>query len=61
MKAASKIYTALVFLFLYAPILVLILFSFNETSSTSVFSGFLFSGIKDFLKMKQPSELFQTQ
>ncbi len=40
MKIASKIYTFLVFLFLYAPILVMILFSFNSSSSTSVFSGF---------------------
>ncbi|MBQ4626608.1 MAG: ABC transporter permease [Clostridia bacterium] len=40
MKAASKIYTFIVFLFLYAPIIVLILFSFNSTSSTSVFAGF---------------------
>ena len=40
MKTASKIYSALVFLFLYAPIIVLILFSFNSSSSTSVFAGF---------------------
>ena len=40
MKTASKIYAALVFLFLYAPIIVLIIFSFNSSSSTSVFSGF---------------------
>lgn len=36
----SKIYTALVFIFLYAPIAVLILFSFNSGKSTSVFEGF---------------------
>ena len=40
MKVASKIYTALVFLFLYAPIIVMIVFSFNGISSTSVLSGF---------------------
>ena len=40
MKALSKIYTALVFVFLYAPIVVLILFSFNSTNSTGVFTGF---------------------
>ena len=42
MKIVSKIYTALIFVFLYAPILVLIVFSFNdtETSSRTVFSGF---------------------
>ncbi len=40
MKIGSKIYTALVFVFLYAPIIVLIVFSFNSSSSTSVFEGF---------------------
>ena len=40
MKTASKIYTFLVFLFLYAPIIVLIVFSFNGSSSTSVLQGF---------------------
>lgn len=36
----SRLYTALVFIFLYAPIAVLILFSFNSGKSTSVFEGF---------------------
>ena len=42
MKAVGKIYTFLIFLFLYAPILVLIVFSFNDTDTASrtVFSGF---------------------
>ena len=40
MKILSKVYTALVLIFLYAPIAVLILFSFNSTNSTGVFSGF---------------------
>ena len=40
MKILSKIYTALVLVFLYAPIAVLVLFSFNSTNSTGVFSGF---------------------
>lgn len=42
MKTLSKVYTALVFLFLYAPIFVLIIFSFNDsnTMSRSVWSGF---------------------
>ena len=31
MKTMAKIYTALVFVFLYAPIAVLVLFSFNAT------------------------------
>ena len=40
MKTMAKIYTALVFVFLYAPIAVLVLFSFNATNSTGVFAGF---------------------
>ena len=40
MKRTSKIYTVLVMLFLFAPIAILLLFSFNESKSLSVFSGF---------------------
>lgn len=42
MKKLGKLYLALVLLFLYVPIFVLIVFSFNETKSRSVFSGFTF-------------------
>lgn len=42
MKKLSKLYLALVMLFLYVPIFVLIVFSFNITKSRSVFSGFTF-------------------
>ena len=42
MKKLSKLYLVLVMLFLYAPIFVLIVFSFNTTKSRSVFSGFTF-------------------
>ncbi len=41
-KCLSKLYLALVMLFLYAPIFVLIVFSFNTTKSRSVMSGFTF-------------------
>ena len=40
MKKFSKIYLALVLMFLYMPIFVLIVFSFNTTKSCSVMSGF---------------------
>ena len=40
MKKFSILYIALILLFLFAPIAVLIFFSFNEGSSTSAFSGF---------------------
>lgn len=36
----SKIYIALVFIFLYAPIAVMTLFSFNSSTSTYTFDGF---------------------
>ena len=36
----SRIATGLVYFFLYAPILVLVVFSFNSTKSRSVWSGF---------------------
>ena len=40
MKTSSKIYTILIFIFLFAPIAILLVFSFNEAKSLSVFSGF---------------------
>ncbi len=40
MKKLSKLYVGLMLAFLYLPILVLILFSFNSTKSHAVFSGF---------------------
>ena len=33
MKLSSRIYSGLVFVFLFAPILVLLVFSFNEAKS----------------------------
>ncbi len=40
MKTLSKVYLTLVFIFLYAPILVMILISFNSGESTTEFMGF---------------------
>ena len=42
MKILSKIYMTLIFIFLYAPIFVLIVFSFNNSKSRIVWSGFTF-------------------
>lgn len=42
MKKLSKAYMALILLFLYVPIFVLIVFSFNSTKSRSVFADFTF-------------------
>ena len=36
----SKFYLALVFIFLYAPMIVMMVFSFNGTESTYIFEGF---------------------
>ena len=47
MKTASKIYTALIFIFLFAPIAILLVFSFNESKSLSVFSGFSFKWYRE--------------
>ena len=41
-KFFSKAYVAFIFLFLYAPILVLMVFSFNNSKSRSVWHGFTF-------------------
>lgn len=40
MRILSKFYMAVIFALLYAPIVVLIVFSFNEAGSLSEFSGF---------------------
>ncbi len=40
MKTLSRIYTALIFLFLYSPIAVLIVFSFNNSRNRVKWSGF---------------------
>ncbi len=39
-KTLSRIYVGLVYLFLYAPIAVLIIFSFNASKSRNVWTGF---------------------
>ncbi|MGM9613945.1 MAG: ABC transporter permease [Oscillospiraceae bacterium] len=50
MKTASKIYTALVFVFLFAPIAILLVFSFNEAKSLSVFSTFSFKWYRELFR-----------
>ena len=42
MKFLSRLYIGLILFFLYAPILVMIFFSFNSSSSVWVFEGFSF-------------------
>ncbi|MGN1344214.1 MAG: ABC transporter permease [Traorella sp.] len=56
MKLSSKIYSFLVFGFLFAPILVLIFFSFNEAKSLSVFSGFSLKWYQELLNDRNTLE-----
>ena len=48
-KTLNKLYTVLIFVFLYAPIAVLILFSFNDSNSTGVFTGFSLKWYRELL------------
>ena len=50
MKPAAKIYTALIMIFLFAPIAILLVFSFNEAKSLSVFSGFSLYWYRELLR-----------
>ena len=59
MKALSRILIALVFVVMYSPLAVLILFSFNASKSTGVFTGFslrwyaeLFSSAETFIALR---------
>ena len=47
MKLSSKLYSGIIFGFLFAPILVLLVFSFNGSKSLSVFSGFSLSWYRE--------------
>ena len=50
MKWLSRSYIGLIFLILYAPILIVILFSFNRSGSLSQFSGFSFYWYRDLFR-----------
>ncbi len=50
MKPISKFYTALIMIFLFAPIAILLIFSFNEAKSLSVFSGFSLNWYRELFK-----------
>lgn len=49
MKILKGLYTGAIFLFLYAPIAVMIVFSFNGSNSTSVMSGFSLKWYKELI------------
>ena len=50
MKKLSTLYIALILIFLFAPIAVLIVFSFNDGSSTTVLSGFSLKWYKELFR-----------
>ena len=56
MKLSAKIYSAIVFGFLFAPIVVLLIFSFNESKSLSVFSGFSWKWYEELLRDRNTLE-----
>ena len=56
MKTSAKVYSFIVFGILFAPILVLLVFSFNEAKSLSVFSGFSLKWYRELLKDRNTLE-----
>ena len=56
MKTLSKILTWLVYIFLFAPIVILLIFSFNSSKSLSVFSEFSFYWYKELLNDRNTLE-----
>ncbi len=55
-RGVEKLYTFLMILFLYAPIIVLIIFSFNDSKSRGVWSGFTF---KWYIELFQDAEILK--
>ena len=56
MKTISKLYLTLVFIFLYAPIFVMILISFNSGESTTEFMGFSLKWYRELFRDKATLE-----
>lgn len=52
-KKIEKLYTALIFIFLYAPILILMIYSFNSSKSRGNWGGFTFKWYVDLFKNRQ--------
>lgn len=48
-RALQKVYLCLIFSFMYVPIAVMIAFSFNESKSRTLFTGFTFKWYKSLL------------
>ena len=61
MKLSQKIYTTLIFVFLYAPIGILVLFSFNSSNSTGVFEGFSLRWYRELFQDKATLEALKSE
>lgn len=59
MKTFGRIFTFLIYLFLYAPLLVMVIFSFNKAASTSVFTGFSTHWYAELLNKRQIGQALQ--
>ena len=56
----GRVLTALTFIFLYAPIIVLIVFSFNSSNSRTVWSGFTLDWYAQLLNNRTVLQALQT-
>jgi spermidine/putrescine transport system permease protein len=56
MNTLKKLYMSLIFMFLYAPILILIVFSFNKSKSRGQWGGFTFQWYVEMVKDRQIRE-----
>lgn len=50
MSKTGKIYTTVIFIVMYLPLLVMVFFSFNEGNSTANFTGFSFKWYKELVE-----------
>lgn len=50
MRSMSKVYMTIIFALLYAPIVIMIIFSFNSGQSLAVFDGFSFKWYKELFR-----------
>ena len=52
-KTVGNVFLGLIYTILYAPLLVMVLFSFNSAKSTSVFEGFSLKWYKELFSSSQ--------
>lgn len=60
MKTVSRLYNALILIFLYAPIAVLIVFSFNDSKSRTIWNGFSLRWYESLLQNDEIMEALST-